>query len=174
MTPYYRIETILYAAAIVLKQVPKARFILVGEGRHRKNLENFSKSIGIGPSVVFTGFIPYDEMPRIIHDADVCIYPVPDSSALAIYEYMACGKPTLIPDYFTEKMGIRADIIPEDCVILAQPSTTAIAKGILSLLEDDLARDRIGRNARAWVENGFSWDQLAVNYESALLSVSRR
>ena len=89
-------------------------------------------------------------------------------------EYMACGKPTLIPDYFTEKMGIRADIIPEDCVILAQPSTTAIAKGILSLLEDDLARDRIGRNARAWVENGFSWDQLAVNYESALLSVSRR
>ena len=55
-----------------------------------------------------------DKMPGLITCADVCLFPLPDSSALAIYEYMACGKVVVIPDYGTKKMGISNDILPED------------------------------------------------------------
>ncbi|KKL23601.1 hypothetical protein LCGC14_2423740, partial [marine sediment metagenome] len=93
------------------------------------------------------------------------------SSALAIYEYMACGKPTVIPEYSTEKMGINDDILPDDCFLKVENTSLGIAGGINLLLEDKYLRRHMGEKARKFVENGYDWDEIASRYESALSSL---
>jgi glycosyltransferase involved in cell wall biosynthesis len=111
----------------------------------------------------------YEEMPGVIARADVCFFPIPDSSALALYEYMACGKATVIPDYHTEKMGITGDILPESCIVRAQDSPGGVAEKINQLLENRDLRDQVGREARQFVKKFHGWDELAQKFESALV-----
>ena len=49
----------------------------------------------------YSGFVPYEEIPRILSKVDCCICPLPDrkewqmSSPLKIFEYMASAKPII-------------------------------------------------------------------------------
>ena len=168
---YYRIETMIEAAPFVLKKFPDARFVLIGNGDNLRGLRRLCRRLKVDHAVLFTGFRPPEEIPRFIACADVCVFPLPDSSALAIYEYMACGKPTIVSDCSTEKMGVSGDIIPDDCILKTTNSPQGFAEGINLLLEDRELRDQIGKKARQFVETSYNWDELASRYESALALV---
>jgi glycosyltransferase involved in cell wall biosynthesis len=113
LTKYYRLETFVEAAPFVVRKFPDVRFVVVGDGDNREELEKLCERREVADMICFAGHRMYEEMPGVIARADVCFFPIPDSSALALYEYMACGKATVIPDYHTEKMGITGDILPK-------------------------------------------------------------
>lgn len=51
----------LNAFSIVSKKMPDLRFIIVGDGPERKNLENLAKNLGVRDKVDFLGVIPFSE-----------------------------------------------------------------------------------------------------------------
>ncbi|MDA2917054.1 glycosyltransferase, partial [Nitrospinae bacterium AH_259_B05_G02_I21] len=51
-----RHDIFLQAAREVLAHEPSARFLIVGEGPQRKNLERRIKQMGLGESVLMTGY----------------------------------------------------------------------------------------------------------------------
>lgn len=164
---YYRHETIIEAVPHILNKFPDVKFVLIGEGDNVKKLKDLCRRLGVDDSVVFTGFKKPEEIPAFIASADICVFPLPDSSALAIYEYMACGKPAVVPVDSGEKMGINNDLIPSDCIARAENSPQGFAEAINRLLADSGLRERIGRNARKFAES-FDWNDLASRYETAL------
>lgn len=56
----------------LLKDLP-VKALLVGDGNGRPILESRAKELGVANSVVFTGQIPYDDLPRYLSVMDVCI-----------------------------------------------------------------------------------------------------
>jgi glycosyltransferase involved in cell wall biosynthesis len=56
----------------LLKDVP-VKALLVGDGNGRPILESRAKQLGVASRVVFTGQIPYDDLPRYLSAMDVCI-----------------------------------------------------------------------------------------------------
>jgi glycosyltransferase involved in cell wall biosynthesis len=56
----------------LLKDVP-VKALLVGDGNGRQLLESRAKQLGVASRVVFTGQIPYDDLPRYLSAMDVCI-----------------------------------------------------------------------------------------------------
>jgi len=170
LNKYYNVDLLIHAMAIVLQRFSEARFVLVGDGDEKERLTNLCNSLHIHSQVIFLGFMDPDKIPGLITCADVCLFPLPDSSALVIYEYMACGKAVVIPDYGTKKMGISNDILPEDSFLKAENSPAGVAAAIITLLEDDALRHQMGKNARRWIETTYDWDTLALKYETIVTS----
>lgn len=89
--------------AIALGGLPDDfRFVIVGDGVERADLERQARELGVDRQVEFRGFVPYEKIVDEICQADVCICPLPDrlewnvSSPLKVFEYMACGKPMIL------------------------------------------------------------------------------
>jgi glycosyltransferase involved in cell wall biosynthesis len=168
MNSYYSVELLIDAMPVVLERFPHTKFILVGDGNNMEQLHKRCEDLSVDHAALFTGFLSPEKIPSLITRADVCLFPLPDSSALAIFEYMACGKPVVIPDYSTEKMGISGDVLPDDSIVKAPHSPGGIAGKIISLLKDGQLREEIGKRARRCVETLYDWDVLASKYEAAL------
>ena len=86
-------------------------FLLVGDGPLRGDIEARAQGLGLGDRFVFTGSVDYEEVPRLLAPADLCIAPFnPDKhkpslergtfvlDPLKVFEYLAMGKPTITID----------------------------------------------------------------------------
>jgi len=69
---------------------------LVGGGPERDNLENQARNMGIESKVIFTGMVPYDELPGYLGIADAFVTAsVSEVHPLSVIEAMASGLPIL-------------------------------------------------------------------------------
>ncbi|MEK9145328.1 MAG: glycosyltransferase, partial [Elusimicrobiota bacterium] len=97
MVPHKDHETLLRAAALVLKERPAMRFILVGEGPLRASLESLAAELGIRDSVVFTGF--QDAPGDWLRGLDLYAHSSwGEGMGSVLLEAMACGLPIAATD----------------------------------------------------------------------------
>ncbi len=164
-TPSFNLPMVLEAMREVIRHCPQACLLIVGEGAALPELRRLSSDPGLKRHVVLTGYRPYSEIPALIRSSDVCVYPLRSVAALSIFEYMACGKPVVVPnaDYDLS--------LPEGSCLPVQKSPRGFAEGINRVITDPVHAVRIGDRARAVVEKQFDWDRLVIAYEAALYDV---
>ncbi len=76
--------------------VDNLRLLLVGDGSERDTLEDLTRHMGIADRVVFTGLVPYDEIPRYLMMGDLFVTAsVTEVHPLSVIEAMAAGLPVL-------------------------------------------------------------------------------
>jgi phosphatidylinositol alpha-1,6-mannosyltransferase len=146
----------------VIRSHPDASLLLVGDGTALVQLKDLSAKLELMKHVVLAGYQPFADIPALIRAADVCVYPLMSVAALSIFEYMACGKPVVIPnaDYDLS--------LPEGSSLPVQMSPAGFADGMIRLLTDPMLAGSLGKKAREVVEEQFNWDKLALAYEVAL------
>jgi len=94
------IPTILRAAEL-LQVDERVRFVLVGDGKERSNLERFVRERGL-TNVVFAGPRPKVEMAQVLAASDVCVATLRDIPMFRttypnkVFDYMAAGRPTIL------------------------------------------------------------------------------
>lgn len=167
MNKYYKLDTIVKGIPTVLSEYPDTQFVFVGDGDDINHLKSLAGYLGINTSVIFTGFRPPEEMPKIINLSDICVFSLPDGSALALFEYMACAKPVVLPIACTEKMGISREMFPEDCIVQVENSPSGFAHGIISLLKNDKRVEEIGSRARELTVKRYDWNNLAKEFQKS-------
>jgi len=91
------IDLAIDAMPQILRKFPGARLIIVGEGPDEGNLKQRVARLELDGSVEFMGKRPYDELPKIMANADIGVASSrPDifrfyASPLKLVEYMAAG-----------------------------------------------------------------------------------
>jgi glycosyltransferase involved in cell wall biosynthesis len=85
----------------VLPKLDNTKLLVVGqEGLYEEN-RKMVKDLGIEDKVIFTGNVPYADVPKYIAAMDVCLIPFKDNAIshnavpLKLFEYMACEKPVI-------------------------------------------------------------------------------
>ncbi|MEE8219475.1 MAG: glycosyltransferase [bacterium] len=157
-----RHDIFLQAARKVLAHEPSARFLIVGEGPQRKNLERRIKQLGLGESVLMTGY--RTDVPAILSITDVsCL--VSDSAEgvpQAVTQSLAMGKATVgtnvggIPELIVD--GVTGFLIPpKDPDILAER--------ILALLDDPAKARAMGQAGRRLIEQRFTSENMVEQLE---------
>lgn len=112
-----KLDMIVRAFALVVKDLPQAKLYLVGDGdfpHEREGLERLVHDLGLSGSVVFTGFVPMEQAWLHAKSAAVCLspfYPTPvlaSASPTKLVEYMALGRPIVSNDHPEQSEVIKA------------------------------------------------------------------
>jgi len=96
---------------VVLRHVPHARLVLVGDGRDRKRLEGLASDLN-PREVLFMGAQQPDSMPEILNCADVvALCSLFEGSPTVVKEALACGVPVVTTDVGDVAQIIKGDVI---------------------------------------------------------------
>ncbi len=136
---------LLNVFARVAQTCEHARLLLVGDGPLRGSLINRAARQGLAQKVIFTGMLPYDQVPRYMAAADAFVTAsVTEVHPLTVIEAMAAGLPVL---------GIRSpgvsDTVQDGVTgYLALPQAEALAEKMTWLVTDTEQRLAMSRQAR--------------------------
>jgi len=173
LEPIYDIETLINSMPLVLKEIPETKFSIVGGGSQEAKLKEQAKSLGISPSVKFTGRIPNDELPEYLNSADIYVSTSLSDAGLAssTAEAMACGLPVIITDFGDNKKwvedGINGFLIP-----LKNPQ--ALASKIVYLIRNKEIRNRFGHINRQIIVDRNDWAKEMAKIEKLYESLVER
>jgi len=149
--PQKGLHDLIEAVALVRKELPEARLLLIGDGPLRENLQECARQKGVSDAVLFTGW--RNDVPRLIQASDVfCLSSHWESFGLVLVEAMALGKPVVA----TGVDGIPEVVEHERTGLLVparQPQALAVA--LVELLADPARARRMGEAGRKRVHEHF-------------------
>jgi glycosyltransferase involved in cell wall biosynthesis len=132
------IELLIYAFN---KLDEDATLVLGGNGHMTEALKNFSEMLGIEEDVIFTGFIPDEQLGDYYCAADVFVSPsISEPFGLTITEAVSCGTPVVA----TENGAV--EILPDEAVVNVEQNSDSIADGIQKALQKEDVEIDVSRN----------------------------
>ena len=155
------LEVILDSIPNILKEIPNFKLLIVGDGPNLSSLKQQAKKLGISEKIIFTGFVPYKEVPKFCSLANLCInsFRINDMtvklSPVKIFDFMSCGKPVLA----TPLKGMLHDF-PKDSETIIYEDLNNFEEKIISLLQKDCLEE-IGDRSRKFVKEHFTWEIVA-------------
>ena len=152
---WYLIKAITH----IIQKNSNARCLIVGDGLEMAKLKLEATRLAVAERVLFAGRVPNSEMPKYYAASDIAVLPsLKEATSIAGLEAMATGKPLV----GTNIGGIPQIITDGETGILVPPrNPEELAYAIVSLLNDDGKRTRMGLKARNRAETEFSWQIIA-------------
>ena len=154
--PWHGIDLLINAADDVLKIIPDAKFMLIGDGPLRKSLQLTVRSRQLEKAFIFTGSIPHSELPQYMSAFDVGVMPDSNDygSPIKIFEYMAMGKPVLAP----KLKPIEEVIINEkNGMLFEAKNKEALAEAIIKILHDRELYKKISLDSKRDLLDNHTW-----------------
>jgi glycosyltransferase involved in cell wall biosynthesis len=155
------LEVILDSIPNILKEIPNFKLLIVGDGPNLSSLKQQAKKLGISEKIIFTGFVPYKEVPKFCSLANLCInsFRINDMtvklSPVKIFDFMSCGKPVLA----TPLKGMLHDF-PKYSETIIYEDLNNFEEKIISLLQKECLEE-IGDRCRKFVKEYFTWEIVA-------------
>ena len=169
-------DVLIEAMPAIIRDVPEAHILMIGEGPYRSYLENRVKALEIQERVTFIGRIQYADLPRYICAGD--LFVMPSRSRLAgleveglgiVYlEASACGLPVIAGD-----SGGAPDAVLEGQTGLVVDGTSKldVAAAVVELLLDPDRSRAMGVRGRQWIIQEWRWEIWSARF-AELLKVS--
>jgi len=154
----------LEAAAIVLSELPGARFVVAGAEQQIRwsDLDALARRLGIAGSVQYLGGI--DDVRRVLAALDVGVVASRGSEAICRIgmEYLASGVPVV-----ATRAGVLPEIIEEDVSghLVPQEDPRALAAAMRRVLADRTGARRLGEGARRCAEARLGLERFAAATE---------
>lgn len=158
---------LLMAMKEVLRDVPEAQLLIIGDGPIKAELVNLALQLNIAGSVFLEGSTPDTTKPLSI--IDVFVLPsLQEGLGLSIMEAMAAGRPVV----GTDVGGVYSLIKDGKTGLLVPPQdATGLAQAILELLKDRDKANRLGQQAQRFVTEKFSLDHMVDEIEKVYRQV---
>ncbi|MDQ2839843.1 MAG: glycosyltransferase family 4 protein [Acidobacteriota bacterium] len=168
------VDVFLASAVEVLSRLADTKFVVVGDGPDRAQLDALVDALGIRNSVHMLG--RRDDMPAVYASLDVMVSSSRrEGLPMAILEGMASRLPVVA----TAVGGVPTIVLNGKTGLLVPAAEPAlIAAGIVELLQNAADRERLGAGARRLVEDEFSAQRMTSDYlrlyEAAIATIAKR
>ena len=166
-------DVLIEAMPAIIRDVPEAHILMIGEGPYRSYLENRVKALEIQERVTFIGRIQYADLPRYICAGD--LFVMPSRSRLAgleveglgiVYlEASACGLPVIAGD-----SGGAPDAVLEGQtgLVVDGTSKSEVAAAVVELLLDPDRSRAMGVRGRQWIIQEWRWEIWSARFAELL------
>lgn len=163
-----RLDRWLRVAAAVLRCVPEARFLLVGDGPQRAPVEGLARQLGIADRVIFAGLVA-DPKPLVAAMDVFFVSSDFEGLPVAVLEAMALERPVVA----TRVGGVPEAVVPGVTGFLHQPEDLeGMASSVVKLLREPGLRRAFGEAARRRVELHFSARRMQAQLEAVYRRVA--
>lgn len=164
LNEYQGVDCLIEAIPPVLRKRQDVHFLIMGYPDVEK-YQKMAVRLGVIKNITFTGRIDYKEAARYLLLGDIAVSPklsVTEANG-KLYNYMACGLPTVAFDTPVNReilgdLGVYANKIGDP---------GSLAEAILRILDDDVFMAELSVKVRHSVVENFSWDNVArrlINY----------
>ena len=164
------------AMPLIRERSPDARWVVVGEGSLRSELEALARAEGVADWVTFTGSVADEARDAWLDKSDVFVMPsrlVPGSLGgegfgIVYLEAGAHGLPCVAAN-----VGGSTDaVLDGETGLLVDPTShTAVADAIVTLLLDHELRSRLGEAGRAYAKR-LSWGRMAEEVDALIEGIA--
>jgi len=167
---------LLDAAALLLRDrdpgTPRIRFVIVGDGELRGQLEEHARRLGIEDSIIFCGF--REDAAAIYSDFDLAVLTsTNEGTPLTLVEAMAAGRPVVatevggVVDILGERLNRAGRIsIWEQGITAGSGDADGIAEALAYLIERPDTRAEMGSRGRLYVHAQLSRKRLIRDIEA--------
>ncbi len=165
LAPHKGQDTGIQALALLRREFPELRYVLVGEGSDEARLRNLAADLNVMDRVGFAGPMRDDELPeayatstiyldasRVATDTDY------GGHGIALIEAQATALPVVASDAGGARGVVRDG---ETGIVLGTSGAAEIAQAIASLLRDADRRRDMGMAGREAVETHLNWTRVA-------------
>jgi len=174
--PWHGVLTLAEAIASMPFE-PKVRFLLIGAGRFRDEVETIIRRAGQQQQAIFAGHVGHKQVPPLLDACDILLsphVPLEDGSEFfgsptKLFEYMAMGK-GIVASRLAQIGDVLAD--GETAVLVEPGNVNELIDAILRLANAPQLRQQLGSAARRAAIERHTWKQNAqrVIHEYAALS----
>ncbi len=171
-------ETLLRAAAKVVRRDPRVRFLIVGDepagmastGLYAARLRAMAHDLGLDSSVIFAGH--RSDIPAILAVADTVVVPSLSENLGGAVEPLLMEKPVVASNVG----GLPEVVIPGETGLLVPPGDSeCLAEALLQMLALPVRRRRqMGQRGRQVVMQILDIEQTVVAEEQLLYQILRR
>lgn len=144
-----------------ISDLQPVKFIVIGDGELRSELEEYTDGLDIREHVIFTGFRA--DLPDIYADTDIIVLSsYNEGTPVSLIEAMTAGVPIV-----ATKVGGVSDLIHDGVTGLLVPAgdADALAAGVIRLLDDPALRKQMGENAKKAVYPKYDVSNLVKNMD---------
>jgi len=148
------LDFLIQAMSLVINKIPNARLLMVGgKPAEIKNLKLKAQELSVLDNTIFTGHVPYHEVPMYILSADIGVSPIPPipmyivSSPTKLAETLGLGRPIVCND-IPEQKKIILESGGGICVPYQEED---FAKAIIKLFESPALREEMGRMGQKYI-----------------------
>lgn len=156
-------EVMLRAIPAIIRAVPTVHYVIVGsdESGYADRLKRLAQELKIADRVHIVGF--QDPVQPILACLDLYVHPaLMEGFGIAVVEAMAMGKAVVA----TTTGGLPEVVAQGETGLLVPPGDVeSLAATVVSLLEDRVRREQMGRNGRARAQERFSLDASVMQME---------
>lgn len=144
-------RVLIDAAPLVLERHPDVRFVVVGEGELRGELERSARQAGLGDRFTFTG--QRNDVPELLASFDVFAFPsLFEGLCLAVIEAQAVGVPVVA----TGVGGLVETVVPSETGVRCEPGDpVSLAEGIVWLLDHPERARALAATAKRRIQHRF-------------------
>jgi len=159
----------------VARAVPDAALVLIGDGPERPRLVQLTRARGLLDHVYFLGWKPHGQHAPYYACARVGILPFLATEHICItlanklFDYMGAGLPVIASDV----PPMRRILGETGAGVLVPPGdSAALARTIITLLDDEGLRCRLGNKGRHAVATRYHWSVDADRFLGAIEAAS--
>lgn len=151
-------EDLFAVAPEIVQACPRARFLIVGDGRWRGRFENLARELGLERHFVFAGLRPPEEIPSLVGVMDVLVHlSRREGLARALPQALAAGRPVVSWDCD----GAREVCLDgETGFLLRTGNSTRLREALVRLANEEPLRRRLGERGRELVRDQFSVERM--------------
>lgn len=156
------VDQFLISMPSILERAPNVRFVIVGGGTLRQELETQAAELGVSDRVTFTGQV--SDVSSIYRALDISVLTSrSEGLSITLLESMAYGLPVVVT-----AVGGNVDVVVEGETgqLVAPESPQTFAQAVVDLCLDPEARQRMGAAARRRCERHYDIRSISGRYET--------
>jgi glycosyltransferase involved in cell wall biosynthesis len=169
---WYGDDLLIKAFAILKDKYPdkNLRLLIAGKGAETDRLKTLVNDLGLDPITLFTGHLPFRELPKYHNMIDISVFPsLKESFGVSVIEASACEKPVVVSG-----VGGHLEIVEHQKtgIIFEKGNIEELVNALEKLINNSELRNRYGKSGREKVKKEFNFNdnllQMLQIYEATI------
>lgn len=170
-------DQVIRALPWLAREFPGVRFLVVGSGPDARRLRALARRLDVADRVIFTGEVPYEELPAHFRAGDVFAMPCRsrflglevEGIGSVYFQAAAVGRPVVAGD---SGGAPEAVVEGETGLVVDGRSVRQVAGAIAGLLREPERAGKMGARGAEWVHGELTWDAVAARLRELLTEVA--
>jgi len=160
LAPNKNVERLIYAFCKLKRKLPTYKLVITGMKRYKyKPIFKTIDKLNLQKDVIFTGYVPEEDIPALYNAADLFVYPsLYEGFGLPPLEAMACGTPVI-----TSNTSSLPEVVGDAGIMVDPYNVDGLAKAMYEVLTNDGLREELRKRGLERAKL-FSWKKCAEEH----------